>query len=181
MTKKTWTPPFTDPCSSRYFQISNKINSYLQKVFNVFMIKKRKLHHGRTILYFIALLNSLFLLFWWIAAENRTKLKKLFIWTTKSSGAQHHKYKNCTWLFISNCITLVIFWTERNFCTIFDCRNSFNKTFFIPANTQSSSEKFLKGKLHTCIGMCSLFTCFNIQILNYVTDDIGIFTMLSDI
>ena len=40
------------------------------------------------------------------------------------------------------------------------------KNFFNPANTQSSSEEFLKEKRHTFIGMCSLFTWFNMQMLN---------------
>ena len=47
-------------------------------------------------------------------------------------------------------ILLEIFWTERDFCIISDCMNSFNnklkktheqaKNFFNPANTQLSSE-----------------------------------------
>ena len=40
------------------------------------------------------------------------------------------------------------------------------KKFFNPANAQSPSEESLKGKRHTFIGMCSLFTWFNMQILN---------------
>ena len=38
------------------------------------------------------------------------------------------------------------------------------KTFFIPANTQSSFKESLKEKRHTFISMCSLFTWFNMQI-----------------
>ena len=50
-------------------------------------------------------------------------------------------------------IILVIFRTERDFCIISDCSNSFNnklknlstsKNFFNRANTQSSSEESLK-------------------------------------
>ena len=37
---------------------------------------------------------------------------------------------------------------------------------FKPANTQSSSEESLKEKRHTFICMCSLFTWFNMHILN---------------
>ena len=40
------------------------------------------------------------------------------------------------------------------------------KIFFNPATAQSSSEKSLKVKRHTFITMCSLFTWFNMQILN---------------
>ena len=40
------------------------------------------------------------------------------------------------------------------------------KNFFNPANTQSSSEESLKKKRHTFIGICSLSTWFNMQIVN---------------
>ena len=40
------------------------------------------------------------------------------------------------------------------------------ENFFNPANTQSSSKKSPKEIRHTFIGMCSLFTWFNMQILN---------------
>ena len=72
-------------------------------------------------------------------------------------------------------IMLVILWIERNFWIISDCSNFFNnklknlwtrKNFFNPANTQSSSEESLKEKRHSFIGMCSLFTWLNMQILN---------------
>ena len=123
-------------------------------------------------LYLIVLLISFFPLLLWIAAENKTKLKKLFIWTTKSGGPQHCKHTNCTWLFISNCNSSsdILDWT-----IISDCKNSFNnrlknydqaKNFFYPANTQSSSEESFKEKRKTFVGMCSLFTWFNMQMLN---------------
>ena len=72
-------------------------------------------------------------------------------------------------------IMLVILWTDRDFCNISDCRNSFNNKlqtyqliiiFFIPANKQFSSEDSFKEKCHTFIGMCLLFSWFNMQILN---------------
>ena len=123
-------------------------------------------------LYLIVLLISFFPLLLWIAAENKTKLKKLFIWTTKSGGPQHCKHTNCTWLFISNCNSSsdILDWT-----IISDCKNSFNnrlknydqaKNFFYAANTQSSSEESFKEKRKTFVGMCSLFTWFNMQMLN---------------
>ena len=40
------------------------------------------------------------------------------------------------------------------------------KNVFNPANTQSSSEEYLKKKRETFIGKCSLFIWFNMQILN---------------
>ena len=40
------------------------------------------------------------------------------------------------------------------------------KNFFDLGNTHSSSEESLKKKRHTFIGICSLFTLFNKQILN---------------
>ena len=58
------------------------------------------------------------------------------------------------------------------------------KNFFNPANTQSSSKESLKEKRHAFIGMRSLFTWFNMQILNLChlcQDDIGVFTTLSNI
>ena len=75
----------------------------------------------------------------------------------------------------ANVIMLVIFWTVRDFCIIFDCRNSFiskllnlwtANNLFNPENTQSSSEESLKKKRQASIGISSLFTWFNMQILN---------------
>ena len=117
----------------------------------------------------------MFLLLLWITAEYRTKLKKLFIWTTKSGGTQHLKHIKCTWLFISNCnnISDILDWTW--FLHYFWLQESFNnkrknlwtrKNIFNLANTQSSYEESLKEKLHTFIGMCSLFNWFNMQIMN---------------
>ena len=40
-------------------------------------------------LYIIVLLIIFFPLLVWITGENRTKMNKLFIWTTKSGRAQH--------------------------------------------------------------------------------------------
>ena len=61
---------------------------------------------------------------------------------------------------------LVTFWTERDFCIISDCRNSFKDKFKTYEQIQSSSEESLKEKCKAFIGMCSLFTWFNMQILN---------------
>ena len=106
----------------------------------------------------------------WITAENRTKLKKLFIWTTKSGATQHHKHSNCTWLFIRNFNNAIdiLDWTWFVHSSISDCRNSFNNKL---KNLWTSrkfllSEESLKGKRHMFIGMCSLFTRLNMQIVN---------------
>ena len=53
--------------------------------------------------------------------------KKVCIWMTKSSGTQHHKHKNCTWLLTSSCNRPLTFYFESDSWIIFDCRNSFNK------------------------------------------------------
>ena len=85
-------------------------------------------------------------------------------------------------------ILLLIFWAEHDFCIISDCRNSFGsklkmyeqtKNFFKPANTQPSSEESLKQNRHIFIGMCFLFTCFNIQILICIIDDAGLYSQPS--
>ena len=99
----------------------------------------------------------------------------MFSWNKKSGGAQHHKKTNYTRFFISNCIndSDVLDWTCL--CIISDCRNSFNnklnslwtnKGFLTPANTQPSSEESFKEKRKMFIFMCSLFTSFNMQMLN---------------
>ena len=68
---------------------------------------------------------------------------------------------------------LAIFWTKRDFWIISDIHSTTNlktyeqaKNLVNPANAQSSSEESLKEKLHTFIGMCSLFTWLNMQMLN---------------
>ena len=40
------------------------------------------------------------------------------------------------------------------------------ESVFNPANTQSLSEESFKEKRHMFIGMCSLFTWFNMEMLN---------------
>ena len=64
----------------------------------------------------------------WVTEENRTRMKKLFIGTTKLGETQHHKVRNIqtTPDFLSATVAmLVIFGIERYFCIISDCRNSF--------------------------------------------------------
>ena len=160
------------PCYLRHFQIFDKIDSFPKKFLNAFRIKKGK---ELSNLYLIVLLISFFPLLLWITAENITKLKKLFNWTTKSGGTQHYENINCTRLFISNYNNAsdILNWTWfLNYIWFQEfsqqqTKKLINKQKFLsPANTQSPSEESLKEKRHTFIGMCSLFTCFNMQILN---------------
>ena len=124
MTQRTWSPT---PCCLRQFQIFDKSDSFPKHFLNVFGIKQANcIFEELSNLYLIVLLISFIPLLLWIIAENRTKLKKLFIWTTKSGGTQRHKHTNCTLLFISNCNNAMI-WTEHYFCIISDFRNYFNK------------------------------------------------------
>ena len=53
------------------------------------------------------------------------------------------------------------------------------KHFCNTANAKSSYEESLKEKRHTFIGMCPLFTWFNMQILSHY--DIGVFTNIPNI
>ena len=86
------------PCCLCHFQIFDKINSFQKHFLNVFRIKNANcINEQLPNLYLIALLISCFPLLLWITAENRTKLKILFICTIKSGGTQHHhKHTNCT-------------------------------------------------------------------------------------
>ena len=115
MMQRTWSLPHLVPCYLRHFQIFDKIDSFPKNIFNVIRIKKKanRIFDELSNLCSIVLLISFFLLLLWITAENRTKLKKSFVWTTKSGGTQHHKHTNCTWLFISNCsnVSDILEWT----------------------------------------------------------------------
>ena len=121
------------------------------------------------------MLISFFPLLLWITAENGTKFKKLFIWTKKSGGTQHHKH---TVLDYSSATTIMLQWhfglnviyalfliagihLTTNLKTFEQAEYVFNS-----ANTQFLSEWPLEEKSHIFIGMYSLFTWFNIQILN---------------
>ena len=100
------------PCYLRHFQIFNKTDSFSKNFLHVFRLEKAKKQIESlksSLICLIDLLISFFSLLSWITAENRTKLKKLFIWSTKSGGPQHHKQTNCSWLFIKTVIMLVIF------------------------------------------------------------------------
>ena len=80
---------------------------------------------------------------------------------------------------ISALFLIAVIHSKTNLKTYEQAKNLFN-----PANTPSSSDKSLKEKRHTFIGMCSLFICFNMQILNLCrrcVDNIGVFTTLSNI
>ena len=106
-------PPPPDTCViSRFSTKSIVFNLDSSKFLNVFRIKKANcIFEELSILYLIVLI-SFFLVLLCITAESRTKLKKLFIWTTKSGRKQHHKHTNPT--FISNCnnVSYIFDWLE---------------------------------------------------------------------
>ena len=109
MTQRTWPPTsHRAPCCSRYFHIFDKIDSFPKQFLNLFNIKKANcIFEELSAVYLIDLLISFFPLLLWIAAENRTKLKKLFIWAANSGETQHQKQTNCTWLLNSNCNNVI--------------------------------------------------------------------------
>ena len=114
-----WGKEHESPAICVISRFSTKSIVFQKEFLNVFSIKKGKLHltamncNELSNLYWIVLVISFFPLLLWITAESRTKLMKLFIWTTKSSGTQHQKQTNCTWLFISNCnnVSDILDWT----------------------------------------------------------------------
>ena len=151
MTRTTWLPPPSAFCVIfRLLTKSIVFQKFFEQVFRI--TKANCIFEELSNLCFIILLISFIPFLLWITTENRTKLKKLYIRTTKSGGAQHHKHTNFTWISSATPVMLVIFWTERELCIISDCRNSFSnklktyeqaKNLFNPADTQSSSEESL--------------------------------------
>ena len=121
--------------------------------------------------------------------ENTTKLKKLFIWTTKSGGADTTNtqaapdYSSATAILVIfglnviSALPLIV----RIHSTINLKANERVKNFFNPTNTQSSFEESLKEKRHAFIGMSSLFIWLNMQILNLCHRCHSVFTTLSNI
>ena len=84
------------PLLLRHFQIFIKIDSFPKIFLKLFRIKKTNdIFEGLSNLYLIVLLISFLPPLLWITAENRTKLKKLLFWATKSSGTQHQR--DWTW------------------------------------------------------------------------------------
>ena len=103
MAQRTWSPI----CVISRFSTKPIV---FQKNLTAFRIKKPNwIFEELSNFCLIVFLISFFPLLLWITAENRTKLKKLYIWNTKSGGTQHHKHTNCTWLFSSATAMLVIF------------------------------------------------------------------------
>ena len=108
----------------------------------------------------------------------KNKLKKLLIWIIKPGRTQHHKHTNCTWLLISNCnnvsdmLLIISYFLHYLWLQVCSFSNKLKQTYekakklFNPAKTHFLSEESLKEKRHTCIGMCSLFTQVNKQVLN---------------
>ena len=94
MIQRTWHLPSAISVISRFL---TKSIVFKKIILNVFRIKIANcIFEELSTLYLIVLLISFFPLLLWITAKNRTKLKKLFIWTTKSGEAQHHKHKTYT-------------------------------------------------------------------------------------
>ena len=125
MTQRTLPTP--NPCYLFHFQIFEKIVGFQKKLWIPLGRKKKNcIFEELSNLYLIVLLFNSFPLLLWITTENRTKLKKLFIWTTKSGETQHHKQKTAPDCSSETAIMLLIFWTEHDFCIICDCKKSFN-------------------------------------------------------
>ena len=110
-------------------------------------------------------------------------LKKLFNlisrlrWETQYPWYTEYIY----YFLIKNWSNARDFWTEDKFCFISDCWNSCNCkikgsinrqiiVFSSPSNALCSSDKSIQIKYfnhHTFIRMCSLFTRFNVKVLNF--------------
>ena len=119
-----------------------------------------------------------------------TKLKKILIWTTKSGRTQDHKHTNRAWLFICHCNNsgdILLNWPwflhylwlqeviqQQTFKLINKRKISLTKQIL---HILSSHEESLKKKRYSFIGMCCLFTWFNMHWI-YVIDDIDTFTTL---
>ena len=119
-------PLFPSICIISKF--STKSIVFQKKCFIAFMIKKGELHVFEELsnLYLIVLLIVTFLFFrvllqkiepswknYWLELQNQAKRKITNIQTAPD-------YSSAT------AIMLVIFWTERDFCIVSDCRNKFS-------------------------------------------------------
>ena len=94
------------------------------------------------------MLISFFPLLLWITAENRTTLKKLFeiIYLNYKSKVNTTPQTNkLHLLFTVTARALVIFWTEHDFCIIFDCR--IHST--ISLKTSEQATYFLTQQIHS--------------------------------
>ena len=90
-----------------------------------------------------------------VPGENRAKLDKL-----SDSNSRLNWFEDIFW-FVSDC------WNSLN-CKKFT--NEQTIIFYSPSNALSSSDECIQikhFKHHIFIGMCSLFTWFNLQILNF--------------
>ena len=149
MTQKNKSPA---PYYMRHFQIFDKINSSLKNVSNVLDSKKKVDCIFEEPLNLHIIIGYLFSLPMWIPNENRGKL-----WT------------------------VMIFRTEDNFCCISDCTGSLNLKlkmlineqiiiFYSPSNAYCSSDKSVQikhFKYNIFICICSFFSWFNLQIMNF--------------
>ena len=134
------------------------------------------------------MLISFFLLCLWITAENRTKLKKFFIWTINQTKRNTTNIQIAPGYSSATTIMVVVFWTERDFCIIFitgvHSTTNFKtyeqaKTFFNSENTHSLSKEFLKEKRHTFIGIATFSFSSICKYWIYVMDDIKAYSQPS--
>ena len=151
----------------RHFQIFDKIDSSLKYFSTVFDSKKGRLHLWRTSRNLHIIFRWHFFLSLWIPVENWAKLKKLFNLNGRLSWRA--QYPRTTFIIFLSTIVLmkVNFWTQDNFCNIFDFRNSFNCKLkkllndqiiicYSPLNALCSSDESVQKKhfkQHTFIGI----------------------------
>ena len=140
MTQRTWPHPL--PLLFASFLDFRQNASFPKKRFKD---KKKQIWRAswRTVKFiFNYFLLTFFPLLLWITVENRTRLRKLFIWTSKSGETPHHKHTNCIWLFKSNCNNAsdILGWAW--FLHYSDCRSSFN-------NKLKTNEIFLQLSKYT--------------------------------
>ena len=119
----------------------------------------------------------------WFQEKIEPSWRNYFIWTPDWGGEHSTQDTQNALLIFLSAITVmqVTFWVAGNFCFIYDCRSSFNGKlrqlkseqiiiFYSLSNALCSSDKSVQikhCKHQTFIGMCSLFTLFNLQILNF--------------
>ena len=140
---------------------------------------------------FVSVLTNKFVHHFMDYSRNRTKQKKLFIWTTKSGETQHHTHTNCTWLFIPNCINasdilhwkwfLHYFWlqkvTQRQILKIIN-----KQKISLTQQLHSLHLKYHLRKNAIRLLVCVPFLLNSIcKYGTYVIHDLGVFATLSDI
>ena len=133
---------------------------------------------------YICVLISFFLFHCGFQEKIVPSWRNYLIWTADRGGENNTPdTQNNTLIFLSSAIAVVQvnFWTEDNFCCISYRGNLFNWKlkklineeiiiFYSPPDALFSSDESVHRtyfKYHTSIGICSFFTWFNLQILNF--------------